>query len=161
MAMNGDRNNSQYSEFDREWMEFLNEIRVALPGVQFLFAFLLTVPFSDRFVKLSLWIHGIYLGCLLCTTGATVLLMAPTLYHRLHWRRDVVDKEEMLRTSNRLALAGTALLVLAMVSAVFVMSDLIFAPLVAWPVTGAVAIAFLWLWYLLPLSRRRRARRRR
>jgi predicted permease len=73
---------------------------------EFLFGFLLTVPFTDRFARMGLIEHGAYFGCFLATTIACALLMAPSVYHRLHWRRDVVDKEEMMRTSNRLAISG-------------------------------------------------------
>src|SRR5262245_59761885 len=107
------------AEFEREWTEFLAELRVTLPGVQLLFGFLLTVPFTERLAQLGRIEQAVYFGCFLCTTAASALLMSPAVYHRLHWRRDVVDKEQMLGTCNRFAIAGVALLGAAMTAAVF------------------------------------------
>jgi hypothetical protein len=148
------------AQFQREWTEFLNEIRVALPGVQLLFAFLLTVPFTDRFAKMDLLEHGAYFGCFLCTTVASAFLMAPSVYHRLHWRRDVLDKEEMMRTSNRLAIAGIALLAVAMTAAVFMLSVLLLGVGPAAGITTLMGGLFAWLWFGLPLVRRARERGR-
>ena len=94
---------------NRELIELLNELRVALPGVQVLFAFLLTVPFSDRFQTLTGSQRAIYFATFVGTTIATGVLMAPTAYHRIRFRQG--DKERMLRTSNRFAIAGIAFLV--------------------------------------------------
>jgi hypothetical protein len=150
------------SEFGREWTELLSEVRVVLPGVQLLFAFLLTAPFTDRFTKITPSVHAVFLASFFATTAACAFLIAPSVYHRLHWRRDVVDKEEMLRTCNRLAIAGVTLLALAMSAAVFVCASLVFfadaIPIVA---SAATLVGFGWLWFLLPLSRRWRERARR
>ena len=110
------------SEFAREWTEILNEIRVALPGVQLLFGFLLTAPFTGTFRAMSETVRSVYFGCFLTTTASCAFLIAPSVYHRLHWRRDVRDKELMLRTCNRLAIAGVVFLALAMTSAVYIIS---------------------------------------
>src|SRR5512143_729229 len=110
------------SECGREWSEILNEIRVALPGVQLLFGFLLAAPFTDAFGATSELIRYGYFTCFLTTTASCAFLISPSVYHRLHWRRDVRDKELMLRTCNRLAIAGVTLLALAMTSAVYVLS---------------------------------------
>jgi hypothetical protein len=147
------------AQFQREWTEFLNEIRVALPGVQFLFAFLLSVPFSDRFGRTGLLEHAAYFGCFLCTAVACAFLMAPSVYHRLHWRRDVLDKEEMLRTSNGLAIAGVGLLALAMCAAVFMLSTMLIGVGGAATITAGLGGLFGWLWFGFPLSRRGRDRR--
>src|SRR4051812_23856127 len=113
------------SEFEREWLEILNEIRVALPGVQLLFAFLLAAPFTDHFERLSSFLRQVYFACFLATTAASAFLIAPSVYHRLHWRRDVRDKEQMLRICNRLAIIGIVLLALAMTIAVYLMSHVV------------------------------------
>jgi hypothetical protein len=148
------------SEFEREWTELLNEVRVLLPGVQILFAFLLTVPFTNRFSLLEEQTHGTFFACVLLTTGASAFLTAPSVYHRLHWRRDVVDKEDMLRTCNRLAIAGLTLLALAMSTAVFTISSVVFTgPLKV--ITGVTTLAgFGLLWFAFPLFRRFRDRGR-
>ncbi|HET6771316.1 MAG TPA: DUF6328 family protein [Actinomycetota bacterium] len=90
---------------DRELIELLNELRVALPGVQVLFAFLLTVPFAQRFSQVSGLQRAVYFVALLATAVASVLFITPTAYHRLRWREP--DKEQMLFTANRLTIAGT------------------------------------------------------
>ena len=140
--------------FDREWPEFLNEIRVVLPGVQLLFGFLLAAPFSDRFIAVGAAVQTIYLGCFLATAISCAFLIAPSVYHRLHWRRDVRDKEEMLRTCNRLAIVGEVLLAVAMTSAVYVVTSLVTGPIGALCVSAGAGLMIAILWFALPLARR-------
>ena len=138
------------SKQDRELIELLNELRVALPGVQVLFAFLLVVPFSQGFVRVTSGQKGVYFAAFLCTTVATVLLIAPTTYHRLRWRQH--DKEQMLATSNKYVIVGTSFLALAMCCVVYFITSFLYggpAPFV----TGAIAGTFAWLWFGLPLYR--------
>lgn len=135
---------------DRELIELLNELRVALPGVQVLFAFLLVVPFTERFSTVSDFQRNVYFLSFLSTTIAAAFLIAPTSYHRLRWRTK--DKERMLVTSNRLTIAGTAFLAVAMISVVFFMTDFLYGRWSGW-VTAAMSAAFVWLWYGLPLLR--------
>ncbi len=149
------------SEFAREWGEILNEIRVALPGVQLLFGFLLAAPFTDAFRAMSGLIRYGYFFCFLTTTASCAFLIGPSVYHRLHWRRDVRDKELMLRTCNRLAIAGVVLLALAMTSAVYVLSVAIAGRSVAVPISIAAGLLFGALWFGLPLLRRSAERQRR
>jgi hypothetical protein len=143
-------------EFEREWTEFLNELRTALPGVQLLFGFLLAVPFSDHFRALDSVGRASYFGCFVATTAACAFLIAPSVYHRLHWRRDVRDKEDMLKACNNLAIVGAALLALAMTSAVFLVTWFLSPHWVAAVCTAIAASLFLWLWFGLPLRRRSR-----
>lgn len=144
--------------FADEWIQFLNELRIVLPGVQLLFAFLLSAPFSSRFQLVGPLVRGVYFLCFLCTTGATAFLVAPSVYHRLHWRRDVKDKEQMIVTSNRLAIIGVILLAMAMTCAVFVVSSVIYDHALAWAMTVSALALFGMLWFVLPLLRRRRER---
>ncbi|HZG64836.1 MAG TPA: DUF6328 family protein, partial [Rubrobacteraceae bacterium] len=88
----------------REIAELLQELRVVLPGVQVLFAFLLTVPFSARFGEVSALEQTFFFGTLVCTGLSTILLLAPSAHHRLLWRRQA--REHRLRVANRLAIAG-------------------------------------------------------
>ena len=136
---------------DRELIELLNELRVMLPGVQVLFAFLLAVPFTQRFERVTELQRDVFTVSLACTALGTAFLIAPSSFHRLRFRKH--DKEQLLVTGNRLAIAGTALLALAMTSALFVVLDMIYHHLVAVALTAAVAVVFGWLWYGLPLSR--------
>ncbi|MFL5737725.1 MAG: DUF6328 family protein [Actinomycetota bacterium] len=136
---------------NRELIELLNELRVALPGVQVLFAFLLIVPFSQGFSKLTSVQRIAYFVAFVCTSAATALLIAPSSYHRLRFRQS--DKERMLFTANRLAIAGTAFLLVAITGVVYLVTDVLFH--IAWAsVVAAVNAAwFAWFWYGLPLSR--------
>ena len=136
----------------RELIELLNELRVILPGVQFLFAFLLTVPFSQRFSELDGLETGVFFVTLLCTAIATALLMAPSAQHRILWREGV--REQRLELGNTLTIAGLAFLVPAMVGAVFVVSDFIFGLWAAVVVTLLLVLFFALLWFALPLRYR-------
>jgi len=139
---------------DRELIELLNELRVALPGVQVLFAFLLGVPFTQRFAQVTELQKDVYFLTFICATIATALLIAPSAYHRLEWR--LGDKEHLLVVSNRLAISGTAFLALAISGAVFVVTDMLFDAPSAAVVAALTAASFGWLWYGLPLLRRSR-----
>jgi hypothetical protein len=140
---------------DRELIELLNELRVALPGVQVLFAFLLAVPFTERFERLTGVQRDVFFAVFLSTAIATALLIAPSAYHRLRWRER--DKEQMLRTSNRLAIAGTMFLAAAIVGVVYLVTDLLFGLVATLVATLTAGVMFAWLWYGLPLVRRLRA----
>lgn len=144
------------SRLDRELIELLNELRVALPGVQVLFAFLLTVPFSQRFGSVTSSQRGVYFFSVLATAAATVLFIAPTAYHRLRWRDR--DKEQMLRSANLMAIAGTVFLALSITAVVYLITSLLFGTSMAIAVAAGVAGLVSWLWYALPLVRRARDR---
>ena len=139
-------------DLDRELIELLNELRVALPGVQVLFAFLLAVPFTTGWTHITELQRDVFFVAFLATAAASILLIAPSAYHRLRWRER--DKEQMLETSNRLAIAGTIFLALGMTAAVLLISDILFKAWWAALTTGLIAGAFAWFWYGLPLSRR-------
>ena len=141
-------------DLDRELIELLNELRVALPGVQVLFAFLLAVPFTQRFPQVTSLQKDAFFLAVICTAISTVLLIAPSSYHRIQWRQR--DKERMLETSNRLAIAGTFFLAVAMTAVVFLITDLIFGNATTAIATAAIALLFAWFWYGLPIMRRLR-----
>jgi hypothetical protein len=141
---------SKQDRHNRELIELLNELRVALPGVQVLFAFLLAVPFANGFPKLSKLDRDIFFVAFIATALSTVLLIAPSSYHRLRWRQH--DKERLLLVSNALTIAGLAFLAVAITSVVFVITDFLFHRAWAATFTALVALAFLVLWYGLPLA---------
>jgi amino acid transporter len=149
---------SQEDRRNRELIELLNELRVALPGVQVLFAFLLIVPFSNRFPELGELDREIYFVAFIATAVSTVLLIAPSSYHRLRWRQH--DKERMLVISNALTIAGLAALAVAITSTVFVITDFVFHRSWAALFTAIVALLFLVFWYGLPLASALAERRR-
>jgi hypothetical protein len=132
--------------------ELLQELRVALPGVQILFAFLLTVPFAQGFEKLDQFQRQLYFGVLLSTAVATALLIAPSANHRLLFR--MRDKENLVRVSNRLAIAGLGVLSLSLIGAILLISDILFkspAPVIF---TAAAGLIFAIFWVVMPLARR-------
>jgi hypothetical protein len=141
-------------DLNRELIELLNELRVALPGVQVLFAFLLAVPFANGWERVTNFQRDVFFVAFLCTAAATALLIAPSAYHRLRWREH--DKEHMLTTANRLTIAGLALLALAIAASVLLITDILFDLWEAVLVATLVAAGFAWLWYGLPLWRRTR-----
>jgi amino acid transporter len=143
---------SQKERRDRELIELLNELRVVLTGVQVLFAFLLTLPFTDRFHDLVPTQQLMYAVAFTVTATASVLLMAPTAYHRIRFRQQ--DKERLLRWSNRFAIAGVCLLAVAIGTIVLLVIDVLYELRVAATVAGAVTALIAWAWFALPLSRR-------
>jgi hypothetical protein len=136
----------------RELIELLSELRVILPGVQVLFAFLLMVPFTQRFPDLDDLETGVFFMTLLCTAVATALLIAPSAHHRILWRGGV--REQRLEMGNILTIAGLIFLVPAMVGVVFVITDFIFGLTAAAVVTGLLALFFVVLWFVFPLRYR-------
>jgi phosphoglycerol transferase MdoB-like AlkP superfamily enzyme len=145
---------SKGERLDRELGELLQELRVALPGVQVLFAFLLTVPFSQGFARMTAFQRGLYFTILLSTAVTSVMFIAPTAYHRLRWRD--YDKEHMLLTANRLTIAGTVFLALSIGGAVYLIGDFMFGAGVASITAAAVAALLAWFWFGLPLFRKLR-----
>jgi hypothetical protein len=145
---------SKEERLNRELIEFLNELRVALPGVQVLFAFLLIVPFSNGYANMTELQKDVYFITFLCTAAASAFLIAPSAQHRLRWREH--DKERLLVVANRQAIAGTVLLALAMSGATFLVTDVLFEVTSAAVVTGCVAALFTWLWFGWPLARKAR-----
>jgi hypothetical protein len=145
------RHETPAERVDRNFNELLGELRIALPGVQVLFAFLLTVPFAQGFAQLSGFERGLYFAVLLLTALASALLIAPTAYHRLQFRRG--RKREILMFANRSAVLGLGALALAMSGAILLITDFLFGIAAAIPVGAAAALMFGSLWYLLPLSR--------
>lgn len=139
---------------DRELIELLNELRVVLPGVQVLFAFLLLLPFQQAFAQVTPLERSLYFAAFAATFAASILLIAPSTYHRIRFRDG--DKERMLRTSNRLLLGGTGLLGLAIATVAFLVSDVLFGETVGTISAGVSGLVVAWFWFGLPLSRKAR-----
>ena len=139
---------------DRQLLELLNEVRVALPGAQFLFAFLLAVPFASRFGDVGRGLQIVFYICLLSTLTATILLMAPAVYHRIRWRQG--NKTEVIHVAHRLFIGGMASLAIAMTTAVWFVSAFLFGTVESL-VTASLSIVLLGLmWFALPLRARAR-----
>jgi hypothetical protein len=145
---------TEKERLDRNLIELLNELRVALPGVQVLFAFLLTVPFTQRFTALTETQETVYYVTLLATTASALLLMAPSAHHRINFRRQ--DKEYIVFLANRLTIAGLALLAASMSGVVWLITDLLYGSTATAIATAVTAGAFAALWYVIPIVRRAR-----
>lgn len=145
---------TEQERLNRELDQLLSELRVALPGIQVLLAFLLTVPFTDRFHDLPTSARNVYLGAVTLVAVASVLLIAPTVHHRLRFRDGI--KHEVIRSANALAVAGTACLALGLGAALYVAGEAAFPGGPArWAGAGIAALAG-GLWFVLPFTFRSR-----
>ena len=135
---------------DHELIELLNELRVALPGAQVLFAFLLVVPFSSRF-NVDRTEKVAYMVALLATLTGTILLIAPSAYHRLRWREK--NKEQMLRTADHFAIGGLVAIAVGMTASVFLVTDVLLPRTASALVSVLAGVTFGLVWFALPLSR--------
>jgi hypothetical protein len=147
-----ERDESPAERLDRQLIELLNEVRVALPGVQVIFAFLLILPFQTGFADVTRLQRGVYFATLLLTALATACLLAPVGIHRLRFRRG--DKEAIVEWAHRLTLCGLVVLALAVAGAVFLVTDVLFGVSAAAIVAAALLGVTVALWFALPLSRR-------
>jgi hypothetical protein len=148
------REETDKERLDRNMTELVNELRVALPGVQVLFAFLLVVPFNQRWTEVTTTQKDIYFATLMSTAITTALLMAPSALHRIQFRAD--DKKHIVMASNRYALVGFFFLALSVVGAVLFVTDFLFGTTQTIIATAAIAALFTACWYVLPSIRRAR-----
>ena len=137
---------------NRELDQLLQELRVAMPGVQVLFAFLLAVPFQQRFAQVSDFQQDVYFGTLLASAVASALFIAPTAYHRMMFRGR--DKPRLVAMSSRFAIAGLAALAVAMNGVILLVTDFIFDGAVVAITTVLSASMFFGLWFVLGIVRR-------
>ncbi len=132
----------------------MQELRLALPGVQILFAFLLVVPFNNRFTETDELERGVWFAALLLALGAVACLIAPTAYHRLRFRE--YDKERLVTTGTRLALTGLVFLAAALSASAFFVTGLVYSDRAAAAVAALAVAAIGGLWFGLPAYRKAR-----
>jgi hypothetical protein len=149
-----DRTEEEQERLDRQLTELLNELRVAMPGVQVLFAFLLAVPFQQRFETVNAFQRDVYLVTLLAAAAATAFFIAPTAYHRIAFQQH--EKERIIQMGTRQAVCGLVALAIAMNCAVLLIVDVLFRATTVILVLVCVATLFAWLWFGVGLSRRAR-----
>jgi hypothetical protein len=149
-----DGGETRKERINRELIELLNELRVALPGVQFLFAFLLIVPFQQK--DLTTFQLDVYFVALIASAVATGLLIAPAAQHRVLFRQHA--KEDLLRRSHRSALAGLIALGVAICAVLLLVVDVLFSRTQAWLTSGAVALLLAWWWIAVPYYQRAHSR---
>ncbi|HSX21562.1 MAG TPA: DUF6328 family protein [Gaiellaceae bacterium] len=130
---------------DRELGELLQELRVALPGVQVLFAFLLAVPFSSGYRKVTQFEKVTFFVSLIATALSSALLIATPSFHRLRFR--VEDKGHIVQLGNKLAISGFFFLAVAMVAALVVVSSFLFGKTAGIATGASVGAVFATLWY--------------
>lgn len=138
--------------YERNFADLLQELRVAQTGVQILFAFLLTLPFSAGFGQVSQFQKDVYVVALVAAASAAAMIIAPVAYHRMLFQRG--RKPELVRSAHRLASGGLAVLLVAMVSAVLLVTDFILDRWVAWLISGVTGLWFVLLWAVFPYRRR-------
>jgi hypothetical protein len=139
-------------ELDQEWSELVEEHRLAMPGIQVLFGFLLILPFQNRFERLTTHQEYVYFSALICATIAAVLLITPTVAHRIRWRQ--ADKEALLKRATKTAIAASVFMAAAMTASVYLITDFLFGEPATAIVTSLVAAAFVLFWYVFPLWRK-------
>jgi hypothetical protein len=140
---------SKSERLNRELMELLQELRVVIPGVQVLLAFLLTAPFQQRFASLPGSMRNAFFASIACATLATAFLIAPSAHHRLRWRAG--EKEPLVRIGNQMAIVGTVFLAAAIVLALYVITDVLFTTDLAVMTGIAAVVVFAGLWYVVPM----------
>jgi hypothetical protein len=144
---------TEAERLDRNLNQLLQELRVAQTGVQILFAFLLTLPFTQRFDSTTSFERYVYYGTLLASATATALIIAPVAFHRIVFRQH--EKRRLVFIANRLAIAGLAFLSLAMIGVVLLITDVLFSTAAVVVATSLAVLLFGALWFLLPLRLRR------
>jgi uncharacterized protein DUF6328 len=148
------RDETPLEQLDRNTIELLNELRVASTGIQFMFGFLLVVPFDGAFQRISSFERTVYFVTLMCVAISSVLLMAPSIHHRILFRHR--EKRFLVEMANRLAIASMGFLGAGFTGILVLLSDVVVggvAPVMVGVIT-AVGIAVLWV--VVPLSRRKK-----
>jgi hypothetical protein len=148
------RDETEAQRDDRNLIELLQELRVAGLGVQVLFGFLLSIPFTTRFVRLSGPQRTLYVASLLLAAISTALLLAPVAYHRLVFRQH--QKEHLVKAANIMAISGLAAVSLAIATAVLLVVSYVDSGLPVVLITAFTVCLFGGLWFVLPLTRRER-----
>ena len=136
---------------DRQMLELLNELRVALPGVQFLLAFMLTVPFANRFERVTAFEKTVFYVALLLTAASVVFLIAPSATHRLRFHQR--DRTFVIESANKYLIAGLVCLGVALVLALTMVTSFLYDSWIVVAGPGSIAVLLVGLWIVRPLLR--------
>jgi hypothetical protein len=147
-----ERSEEEQERLDRQLSELLNEVRVAMPGVQVLFAFLLAVPFQQRFESVSPFQRDVYFVTLLAAATATAFFIAPTAYHRIAFQEG--ERKRIIQIGSRQVICGLVALAIAMNGAVLLVTDFLFHAPTVIATMVCVASLFIWLWFGIGVWRR-------
>lgn len=145
------RNETEAERLDRNLIELLQELRVASIGVQFLFAFLLVVPFQQGWTHVTDFEKRVYYVDLLLTAMAGICMMGPVARHRLRFRDQ--DKEWIVKSSHKYAIAGLVCLALAIGGTILLISHVVFSATLAIVATTLILLSIGWIWFGAPLAR--------
>jgi predicted membrane channel-forming protein YqfA (hemolysin III family) len=147
-----DQERKDQADLDREHEELFHELRSIIPGAEVLFAFLLTVAFTERFQRLTDLQRGVYFTTFLLAAVTLVLLLAPTAFHRVRFRQG--DKEAMMRIANVEAIAAMVLMSLSISCVVLLITDLMFDTTMAWVLATVTLVVASLVWWAYPVARR-------
>jgi amino acid permease len=137
--------------WDRNFADILQELRVAQTGVQILFAFLLTLPFSNGFPHTTDFQRDVYVAALLSAAFATAMIISPVAFHRALFRQG--RKPELVRYAHRMLTGGLAFTLLSMVASVLLITDCLLSIGPAIVLTAVTAAFFLTFWAAVPWLR--------
>jgi cation transport ATPase len=151
-AEESERSDEEQERLNRQMTELLNELRVAMPGVQVLFAFLLTVPFQQRFQDVNDFQRDVYFIALLAAMTATAFLIAPSAYHRIAFQTH--EKPRIIRVGSVQFVCGIVALAIAMNCAVLLVTDFIFQTTTVVVTLALTGSLFGWLWLGVGMWRR-------
>ncbi|MFC4017795.1 DUF6328 family protein [Micromonospora sp. GCM10011542] len=143
---------TEKQRWQRNFADLLQELRVAQTGVQILFAFLLTLPFSNGFTRTTHFQKDVYVVALLSAAAATAMIISPVAFHRALFRQG--RKPELVRFAHRMASGGLGFMLISMVSAVLLITDFVLDRPIAFVLSAATAVWFLAFWVILPIARR-------
>ncbi|MEU8390549.1 DUF6328 family protein [Micromonospora sp. NPDC048842] len=143
---------TEKQRWQRNFADLLQELRVAQTGVQILFAFLLTLPFSNGFTETTEFQRDVYIVALLAAAAATAMIISPVAFHRALFRQG--RKPELVRFAHRMATGGLAFMLIAMVSAVLLITDFVLDRPIAFVLSALTGFWFLTFWVALPFARR-------
>jgi hypothetical protein len=145
------RDETEEERLDRNLMELLQELRVALPGIQVLFAFLLVVPFQQGWAQVTDFEQQVYYITLLLTAAASICLIGPTARHRMRFRE--LDKQWIVETANRLTIAGLVFLGGAICGVLMLITHVVYDSTLTAVVVAVFAIFLAWVWFVAPVVR--------
>jgi hypothetical protein len=140
---------TEKERIDRELIELLNELRVALPGVQVLFAFLLAIPFQQGFAKISDGDRRVYFAAVILTALSSAFLIAPSAHHRVRFRSKA--KEQLLKAASVYAIIGLAFLAAAIAASLWLIVEMLYESTAASLVAGALGGFTAVFWFVVPL----------
>ena len=137
---------------DRQMSELLSELRIALPGVQILFAFLLTAPFAQGFQRITDTQKTLFYATLLATAASLICLIAPSATHRMRFHKS--DRAFIVESANKFLIAGLAFMGVAIVLAIAMVTDFLYDHWIVWVAPLAIAGALAGVWFIRPWLRR-------